>query len=350
MTLTKDKVFTDVQNIFGRGLVVVVGSGASCALGLPGMTQLATHLLEAIPRRIARQSLTCLQEWTPIDRQLRAGIGLEEAFTTQALSESLSDLISAEIAERLLVDETSAIANILSSTEDSSFGKLFAHILKTAPHIDVVTTNYDRLLEVHAARSNLRVDSMFYGHTVGRFDPTQSKQEMFHALHSSGRRQNVVVRTKPHIRLSKPHGSLDWFTYNGQHFRSDMAIPGSRRIVAPGGDKYRRGYDIPFDQQRERANSAIDAAAALLFIGYGFNDDHLQTHIRERIREVPAVIVSRSITDNAQEFLASCPSGIGIEAVDGADDSSRITDSQQEIVVNRPLWNLDYLVKDVLGK
>lgn len=350
MTLTKDKVFSDVQNIFGRGLVIVVGSGASCALGLPGMNQLAKHLSEAIPKRIASQSLTCLQEWAPIDRQLRDGIGLEEAFTTQTISESLSELISTEIAERILIDETSAIANILHSTEESSFGKLFAHILQTASHIDVVTTNYDRLLEVHAARSNLRVDSMFYGHTVGRFDPTQSRQEMFYAANSTGRRQGVVVRTKPHIRLSKPHGSLDWFTFNGQHFRSDIPIPGSRRIVAPGGNKYRLGYDIPFDEQRQRANSAIDAAAALLFIGYGFNDDHLQTHIRERIREVPAVVVSRTITSNAREFLASCPSGIGIEAVDGADDSSRVTDSRQDIVVDRPLWNLDYLVKDVLGK
>lgn len=350
MALSKDQVYSDVQAIFGRGLAIVVGSGASCALGLPGMGQLAKHLLEAIPRRIASQSLPCLQEWAPIAEQLRADIGLEEAFTAVDLSDLLSDLIATEIAERILADETGAIAGILSSTEDSSFGKLFAHILQTAPAVDVITTNYDRLLEVHAARSNLRVDSMFYGYTVGRFDPAQSKQDMLYTENQAGRRQTLAVRTKPHIRLSKPHGSLDWYTFNGQHFRSDIAVPGARRIVAPGGNKYRLGYDIPFDEQRQRANAAIDTATALLFVGYGFNDDHLQTHIRERMREVPTVVVSRTITSNARDYLATCPSAIGIEAMVGADDCSRITDGREETVVDRPIWDLDYLVKDVLGK
>lgn len=274
MALSKDQVFSDVQAIFGRGLAIVVGSGASCALGLPGMGQLAEHLLEVIPKRIASQLLPCLPEWTPIAEQLGTNHGLEEAFTAVDLSDPLSDLIAKEIAECILLTETTAIAEILSSTEDSSFGKLFAHVLQTAPTVDVITTNYDRLLEVHAARSNVRVDSMFYGYTVGRFDPARSKQEMLYAENQVGRRQALTVRTKPHIRLSKPHGSLDWFTFNGQHFRSDIAVPGARRIVAPGGNKYRLGYDIPFDEQRQRANAAIDTATALLFVGYGFNDDH----------------------------------------------------------------------------
>ena len=340
MDVTKDHIYSYVQGIFQRGLVIIVGSGASCALGLPGMAALAAHLLKCVPDQLSGLSTDCRTEWDRIAAELQAGAGLESALLSSTIPDPLAEVVAELIADCILESEQRAIGTILSDPSVSAFGRLFDHLLQAATVADVITTNYDRLIEVHAARAEVRVDSMFYGHTIGRLDPVQSREELLRAQTVPGKSRNFRVDPRPHIRLSKPHGSLDWFTHQGQHYRSDIPVPGTRRIVAPGGNKYRLGYEIPFDAHRSRANDAIDSASALLFIGYGFNDDHLQTHINDRLPQVPTVILSRHLTERAHEYLALNSTAIGIEAA--ADDlHSYATQGAGEIELDLPIWDLE---------
>ncbi len=348
MAITQDSVFAYIQALFQRGVVLIVGSGASCAYGLPSMRELAEHLLAVVPDDLPHDE-GARREWERIATGLAAGEGLESALGEQPLPESLADLLTTAITDRVQRSEGTAISEILGAEHVSAFGRLFEHVLRSATQADVITTNYDRLIEVHAARAGVRVDSMYYGHTVGRLDSGLSREELYEAHIPAGRgARSVNVRMRPHIRLAKPHGSLDWFVHDGQYYRSDLAIPGSRQIIAPGGNKYRLGYEVPFDQQRNRANIAIDEAASLFTVGYGFNDEHLQTHLRSRFAQVPAVVVSRSLTPKAVDYLDSNPRAIGIEAVaDGR--GSRIVQAGEYLELDRPLWDLEYLVKEVLG-
>lgn len=349
MAITQDSVFTYVQGLFQRGVVIIVGSGASCAYGLPSMGELAEHLSVAVPDQIPDSDVLALREWERIATGLAAGEGLESALGEQPLPESLADVLTMAITDRVQLSEGAAIAKILQADHASAFGRVLEHILRSATHADVITTNYDRLIEVHAARAGVRVDSMYYGHTVGRMDAALSREELYAAHAPAGRgARGVTVRTRPHIRLAKPHGSLDWFAHDGQYFRSDLAIPGSRQIIAPGGNKYRLGYEVPFDQQRNRANQAIDGAASLFTVGYGFNDEHLQTHLRSRFAQVPAVVVSRNLTPNAIGYLGSNPSAIGIEAT-GHGVGCRIVQGGDHLELDIPLWDLEHLAKEVLS-
>lgn len=350
MALEREQIYTYVQDLFQRGLVIVVGSGASAAFGLPGMAALADHLVKTVPREISTRSLGCLPQWSPVSELLGKGAGLEEALADGIASDELSDLIAQETAACIAEHELHAITQILSSENVPAFSRVFQHILRISDRIDVVTTNYDRLLEAQAARVGIGVDTMFYGHTIGKFNPEQSRADMLRPMRQVGKRASTSFRMLPHIRLSKPHGSLDWFTFNGEHFRSDLVILGSRRIVAPGRNKYRLGYDAPFDQQRERANAAIRSASALLFVGYGFNDDHLQTRIKEKIRNVPTVVVARTLTKQAKQYLSTNPSALGIEADSQNDAVALISRGNDQLIVQSPLWDLDYLVQEVLAK
>lgn len=343
--LTEVGVYAAVQNLFQRGLVVVVGSGASCSYGLPGMPELADHLLVAVPHRLAELGREAQEVWGRVGRSLAAGEGLE-ATLVDGVPEDLADMLTNLIAGRISESEEQAIAKILADREVSAFGRLFAHALRVAPSIDVVTTNYDRLIEVHAARAGLPVDTMYFGHTVGRLDQKRSHDEVLRGQTVVGRPQRTMITTWPHLRLSKPHGSLDWFAQGDEHYRSDLAIPGSRRIIAPGGNKYRLGYDAPFDAQRERANQAIDQSSALLFVGYGFNDEHLQTHIRSRFAQVPAIILTRNLSPSARNYLATNRSAIGIEATA---DGCVVWQGNMELRLEIALWELETLVKEVLG-
>jgi len=240
------------------------------------------------------------------------------------------------------------MASILHAERPSAFGRLFAHVLRTNNITDVITTNYDRLLEVHAARAKVRVDTMYYGHTVGRLDAGASRNENYHPATVAGRSASVKLQVHPHVRLSKPHGSLDWFHASGEHLRTDLPIPGAEQIIAPGGNKYRLGYEVPFDEHRKRANSAIENATALFFVGYGFNDEHLQTYLKGRFPAVPSVMVSLKLSPNAREYLELNPGAIGIEAA--ADRASCLIYKGDDVVeLDRPLWDLDSFVKEVLA-
>lgn len=313
MGITADDLYSSIQGVFRRGLTIVVGSGASCHYGLPSMGALADHLQQAIPTAPGALCEEGTTQWQRISAELANGAGLESAFGEGNLADSLADRLTSAIANHVKDAEATAISRILADETISAFGRLFAHMLRTSDVADVITTNYDRLLEVHAARAGVRMDTMFYGHTIGRLDESLSQEELLQRRTVVGRRATLTVRPRAHIRLSKPHGSLDWFSQNGECLRSDLALHGTQRIIAPGGNKYRLGYEVPFDVQRKRANDAIDQAAALLFIGYGFNDEHLQTHIRTRFAEIPSVVISRNLTESAREYMSLNPTAVSIE-------------------------------------
>ncbi len=65
-----------LQGHFTDGLVTIVGSGLSMASGLPGMEELAEHLIEVMGKRCKGEAQT---QWEPIETELRKGIAIEEA-------------------------------------------------------------------------------------------------------------------------------------------------------------------------------------------------------------------------------------------------------------------------------
>lgn len=346
--ISQETAYRQIQDLFKRGIVTVVGSGASCAYGLPTMDELSTHVMSEAPRLIEGHDTEVLAEWQSVEAALTNGDGLETALGKSEASEALSAIVAELVAECVLHRETNAVDRLLGSGEETAFGRLFRHLVSATPSADVITTNYDRLLEVHAAISDVRVDTMFYGHTVGRFGPDRSRSELSRVQVSSGRSRSIVASSYPHIRLSKPHGSLDWYSRGLKHYRSDLTMAGARRIIAPGGSKYRLGYEAPFDSHRERANAAIDKAEALLFVGYGFNDEHLQTHVRARFPLIPSLIVSKELTPSAFEYLSLNSEAIGVE-MGLRDGQSFVHQGPGRLEIDRPIWDLDSLLKEVLA-
>lgn len=344
-----DEAYKYVQDVFRRGLVTVVGSGASCALGLPSMGQLGAHLLASIPSLLGGGSVALTSAWDQISTCLMNGGGLEAALDIDPLPAALADLITNEVAVIVGREEQEAVRTMLAATDPPAFGSLFSHILQNNDSADVITTNYDRLLEVAAAIASVRVDTMFYGHTLGRLDERLSREELLEPITYTGAAARVRLRTRRHIRLAKPHGSLDWFAHNDIFVRSEMELPGARQIVAPGGSKYRLGYNMPFDLQRSRANTAIDQASAFLIIGYGFNDDHLETHLKAAFPKVPAVVVAQELSANAKSFLSTNTTALGIEA-NGAGSGARLIRGVDQLEVPVELWKLEVLLKETLGK
>lgn len=332
-----------IQNHLSDGLVVIVGSGLSSAEGIPGMWKLADHLKSTVPTILNGRKD---KAWEEVDRLLTAGTDLETALHQVKVGPELETIIVDITAKYLGGYESQIIADVVNNGRVLRFEKLLKHLIKPNTGIPVITTNYDRLIEVAAESAGLGVNTLFCGSYIGRFDPKESRYSLCRGIIK--RRKSVHLSYTDSIIVLKPHGSLDWFLKDGDPISSPLA-DGQRLIITPGINKFRGGYERPFDAHRERANSEIDKAARYLIIGYGFNDDHLQVHLdRQLVSGKPALVLTHGLTEKAEKFVRGNDNIFSIVGLNEG-DGFRLIKGKQEFTFKGPnIWDLYVCIKEVL--
>ena len=335
-----------LQSHFTDGLVTIIGSGLSCAEGLPGMRELTAFLKTEIPQRV---NGTDQQNWEEILNLLDEGLNIEEAMLRKPPTQSLEAHIVDITAKFLIEREATVVSEVITGQKTLRFTRLLAHMLKPEAGIPVITTNYDRLIEIATERALLGVDTMFVGHHLGVLNERESRMSFCRAARLKARR-HVRLEYAERVLLLKPHGSLDWFLLNDDPVRCPLSLSESRLIITPGLNKFRTGYDRPFDAHREKANECIDRATRFLIVGYGFNDDHLQTHLAPKLREgAPALVLVKRLSENARGLIGECD---GMFALTERDDTglqgTRYVDRHSEEHFAGPaLWDLGVFVREV---
>lgn len=340
-------LYSRVQEMFGPALVTVIGSGASCGYGLPGMASLATHLRDWDPTEYLGED-DCVA-WKQLVAQPRFVDDFEASLKDPTIPLQVRSAISRQIALRIRADESSAISTLLREGKDGTYARYFQRVLRTAkPVAEVITTNYDRLIEVALAAAEIRVDTMFYGHTIGRLDESKSRDELL-SLSSTGKRGRKATKRQDHIRLSKPHGSLDWFVVDGKIVRSEIYLDThTPAIVSPTGNKYRETHELWFQRHESRMNTAISKSQSMIFVGFGFNDEHLQHAISEVRERIPILVLSLGLTQNALAFIGQSPNVIGIEQNPDSEGSLVRWGSRETTAVPEDLWTLEGILKHIL--
>lgn len=334
-----------LQQHLTDGLVTVVGSGLSCAEGLPSMGELASHLDKSVMAGLAAADV---DRWSAISPLLSTK-GLEAALLEVPPTPGLEIAIVARTAELIASRERQIVAEVFARTRTLRFTRLVRQMLKPQTGLPIVTTNYDRLIEVAIEEAGLGVDTLFVGHFAGELNEQESRLSFCREVTlKAGRAQ---YRYRPRANVFKPHGSLDWYHRDGKPVRysGDLDLP--RLIITPGLNKFRNGYESPFDRHRERANAAIDRASRFLVIGYGFNDDHLETHLTPRIRNgVPTLLLTYGLSDNAVKLVTDCPNVIAIQCAEqgGTSGSGVFTAGAETFFPGLDLWDLGSFVAEVL--
>ena len=333
-----------LQTIFTDKLVIIVGSGLSCAEDLPSMRHLGKKLKQEMPSKISNENLKI---WHEIAACLESD-GLEGALLKHPANDAIESVIIKITAKYVLNEEQKAINRCISENKKLKFSYLFLHISSCTPKmVRVITTNYDRLIEFAAEYEDWGVDSMMVGRYWGRYNPDLSKKLLVEKVVSSGKIPRLVYRN--HIKIYKPHGSLDWFMAGGIPMTSCIGAMEHPLIITPGVGKYKKGYKQPFDAHREQGNRAIDNASTILCIGYGFNDDHLQTHLTTKIKSnIKTLILTKSLSDNARKVVGESSNCKALISNGNPEGTIVVSDSKEVLIPGVKWWDIEYFVKEVL--
>lgn len=340
------KLKLELQRHFTDGLVTIVGSGLSCAEGLPGMAPLGEHLNFRIP-------LLCDSEadrdlWNILSKKIQE-LGLEAAFLQHPPTPTLEKHITSETAKLIAEEEEKVIKSVFKKETALRFTSLLKHILKNNNGIPIITTNYDRLIEIAAEEAGFGVDTLFTGNFSGHLNEKESKLGFCKDVRLQNKR--VIYNYRDRINLFKPHGSLDWYFRDDRPVRHSGNLDLPRLIITPGLNKFRNGYESPFDKHRERANTAIDLASRFLILGYGFNDDHLETHLTPQIRQGrPTLLLTRSLSPNALQIVRNNQNVTSLSYATRDNQKGTLIHRQceEQFIPNSEIWDLKSFVTEVL--
>lgn len=324
--------------------VIILGSGASAAHGVPGMGALAAYLTAAVPSTAWTPEEQA--EWAKFLAQLAAGVDLESALQAVRPTERQTQFIAAETRDFLLPADLVVLETLLADRRALPLSRLYRHLFdSTHNSIHVVTPNYDRLAEYAADAADV---STFTGFNYGYL---QSR-----ARHANTR---IVVNRRETRTVSvwKVHGSLDWFQDTANQIigvRSALGIPAGYTplMITPGIDKYRLTHGEPFRTILGCSDNALENARAYFCVGYGFNDEHVQTKLIERCDQdsVPLVVITKELTTTAKSFLRGgrCRRYLAIEE-GPAGARGYMHDSPAGFDLGQPLWRLDQFLDHVIG-
>lgn len=332
------------QECITKTPVIILGSGASAAYGIPGMPELRDHLLRIdCPAATKPEDVA---KWTEFQAKLTT-TDLESALNDVRLPEILTALVVESTWDYLAPFDHKVFGQAINDHDLFPLTRLFLHLFdSTRREIHVVTPNYDRIAEYAADAGQLMHYSGFhYGYIRARAVNGRPK------VHIAG----APART---VNIWKVHGSFDWFRDNdgvviGLPISTGRPANVTPVIVTPGIEKYRLTHDEPFHSIKSEADKALQGADSYLCIGYGFNDAHLQTTLVERCRgkKVPLVLLAKAVSAAARTFLASgkCGKYLAIEeAPSGCRVYSQELPTGMEIA-GEPIWKLNEFLKLVIS-
>ena len=309
----KERVFTTIQTFLKNPPTIIWGSGATVALGLPAMGTLNAVLKKEIPG------------FNASDENLEIELGKPEY-------ESQLPKIRKVIWNAVNQADIKVLKELIHNNNCTAFvgiKNMVETFRETHPRVvNIITTNYDRVLEHVMAFQNIPFSDGFEGRELSLFN-----EQLF--------------RDKDITNLIKVHGSLNWFQIDGSirylNHTNDEIEP---TIICPGKNKYEEAYSRPYRELIQKADNLIDQASSFLIVGFGFNDAHLTPKIREKVRSgTPLVLITKEVTEscrnelkNARKYILLQESASGhTNIILKANDNTPI----EKLTLDGDYWKLD---------
>ena len=203
----KDTIFLIIQKMLEKPPVIIWGSGATIPFGLPSMQGLNEMLGEKV------------KDFDGSNNNLEEELGKEKYLK---ILPKIRQIIWASInkADRKILSD-------LLSNKDKYSGVLALIKKFLEPHpqnINIITTNYDRLLEHVMTYHNINFTDGCSGRVLSAFNED-------------------VFKDKNIVNLIKVHGSLNWGKIDNEIRYTDIFNKNIEPvIIPPGKNKYQETY------------------------------------------------------------------------------------------------------------
>lgn len=312
----KEKVFKIVQSFLKDPPLIVWGSGATIPFGLPSMNDLNEVLKKKFSGFNAENS------------------NLEIELEKDQYKEKTPKIKQA-IWEEVNGADILVLEQILSNNTDKFNGikLLIEKFIDVHPEVvNIVTTNYDRVLEYIMSYHNFPYTDGFNGKVLSIFDEDKFKKEKI-------------------VNLLKVHGSLNWFDVNGEiRFLSCKTANKIPQIVVPSKNKYQESYYSPYRELIQKADGLIKKTSSFFVVGFGFNDEHLTPKIKEKINNgTPIVLITKKVSDNSFKQLENAKKYILFEKSENGKTKVTYKENsstqKQVIELEYDLWQLNNFMK-----
>lgn len=172
-------------------------------------------------------------------------------------------------------------------------------------------------------------------------------------------RFKTVYKHRKHVRLHKVHGSLNYFFHRNYVIENnawawDAPAFSQRVMITPGLSKYQT-LQTYRQELLQVADAAIEKSNHFMFLGYGFNDKHLEEYIKRKLvgQSCKGLIVTRDSNLRIETLLAAA-SNLWLVCRDPAShaDGTRISNKQYSGDLTLPakrLWDIGEFTTEIFG-
>lgn len=339
--MNTDEIYKKIQNIFhsSPNPVIILGSGASAPYHIASMKDLATSLRLMFDNKeyISRDSIECVDKFLS---NLNQGMGLEEALLDIRVTEEVEHDIIINVWSLISEQDNNLLYDFITGKCKLELTRLFDRLIygRNDSVLNVVTTNYDRIAEYAASKTEAFINTGFSHSYCGCM---KSKLDAF-----PNRLKNSYIGR---INIWKVHGSLDWFSiYDMTYY-----LPGMTKIpmgyvpciITPGTNKYERTSQEPHRSILTHIDENFLSASGFVCIGYGFNDRHVHPKLLSaaKKRKLPILIVTKEITNPIKNNVMTGEYEYIAIYSDGKKGSIIKTNNEEIHLQYNELWTLDNL-------
>ena len=334
--MTKEQIFTEIQNIVSANPVLVIGSGASVPYNIPGMSKLASELKNFFSAKTYTnpESEKAVHEFI---ENLNHGMGLEEALLKTKATDEVENSIVYNVWNLVEQADRDVYMKMLNGT-DLALRSLLEFIIYKDPAkiCNIVTTNYDRIIEYAACQTDAYINTGFtpniLGHPYNKIEFLPKKLESEYT---------------GSLNIWKVHGSLDWFKKDDKvlSMANTSSIPNDYTpcIITPGTNKYERTQQEPYREIFSHVDTVFNSATGFLCIGYGFNDSHVHPVLLKiaKKRDVRILIVTKDITKPIEDNVINADYDYIAIYSDGSNGTIFKTPSDSMSISNEIYWSVD---------
>lgn len=207
---------------------------------------------------------------------------------------------------------------------ESLINLLNSNLVKHNNKLNIVTTNYDTLIEEAANNLNYTIFDGFSFSSNPTFDDDLFNWNLFKNAYSINSNETIIKQNV--INLLKIHGSLSWKLEKDKVVRTkkpevdNLTLNNLPLMIFPSSNKYRQSYQNPYFSLFSKFQELMKIPNTLLItVGFSFGDSHITEMISNAIKNNPGfslLITKHNINkindENLNEFTELLKKGYDV--------------------------------------